>query len=165
MIIRRAKTGEAKQLTSISFASKKYWPYPEAYYTVWKNELTITPRYIADNLVFVCEIADTIVGYYSLVDLCDDLEFAGQVIEKGFWLEHMFIVPAHIGRSLGSRLFEHALHICTRLGILQLKILADPNARGFYEKRGCRFIKEFPSSIDNRTTPLLSIKIPDMLSE
>lgn len=162
MCIRRARATEARQLTNISFASKKYWRYPEAFFTTWKNELTITPQYITDNLVFVCEIEDVIVGYYSLVDLRDDLEFAGQILEKGCWLDHMFIVPTFIGKSLGTRLFEHARHICTRLGILQLQILADPNARGFYEKLGCRFIREFPSTIANRTTPLLEMNIAEL---
>lgn len=155
MIIRRAAIADAHQLTTISFASKNHWQYPERFFTVWKDELTITPQYITDNLVFTSEIENIIVGYYSLVSLKADLKFEGQILEKGFWLEHMFLAPAHIGRSLGKQLFDHAMLICKGLGVNRLKILSDPHARGFYEKMGCRFIKELPSSIAGRTTPLL----------
>jgi len=46
LVIRQAKRTESGDLTSISFASKRYWNYPEEYFDVWKKELTITPGYI-----------------------------------------------------------------------------------------------------------------------
>lgn len=38
-------------------------------------------------------------------------------------------------------------------------ILSDPNARKFYEKMGCKYQKEYPSTITNRTTSWLVFKI------
>lgn len=43
IVIRRAIIAESGDLTSISFASKRYWNYPEEYFNVWEKELTITP--------------------------------------------------------------------------------------------------------------------------
>ena len=158
-IIRSAKNNEADVLTGISFASKGYWNYPEEYFEVWKNELTIHSEYIEENDVFVFEDRGAIVGYYSVVELKENIEVAGITINKGFWLEHMFIEPQHIGHGIGTLLFRHLREWCVTNGITELKILADPNARGFYEKMGCIYKEEHPSTIENRTTPLLHLQL------
>ena len=44
--IRRALPTDALFLTSISFGAKRYWNYPEEYYEIWHDELTITKDYI-----------------------------------------------------------------------------------------------------------------------
>lgn len=98
-------------------------------------------------------------GYYSIVYLENDLDVSGIVIAKGHWLEHMFISPDFIGKGIGTKLFDHLKTICTENGITHIGILSDPNARGFYEKMGCRYIKEYPSTIQNRTTPLLVLML------
>lgn len=158
-MIRRAKREEAKILTKISFRSKEYWNYPQKYFEIWRNELTITPGYIEANEVFVFELDGDVVGYYSLVELSEDIEVSGITIDKGFWLEHMFIEPAKIGNGIGTRMFNHLRNRCHSRGINELGILADPNSRGFYEKMGCVFNREYPSTIKNRTTPYLQLRI------
>ncbi len=158
-MIRPAKTEESRILTEISFQSKKYWNYPNAYLETWKDELTVTPQYIRDNDVHVFEKGGEPVGYYAIVELESDLETAGVKLEKGFWLDHMFIRPDFIGTGIGKKLFDHLVKQCKIRRIEELKILADPNARAFYVKMGCRYIKEHPSTIKNRTTPLLELKI------
>lgn len=159
IIIRPAHKDEAPLLTEISFAAKGYWNYPLEYYAVWKNELTITPAYIANNDVLVYEDDGVAVGYYSLVELREDLRVAGIMLDKGFWLEHMFVAPQHIGKGIGTRLFDHLRRRCRARGIVRLGILADPHARGFYEKMGCEYLREVPSTIKQRTTPYLHLRI------
>jgi GNAT superfamily N-acetyltransferase len=158
MEIRSAKIEESGILTSISFASKKYWAYPESFFETWKNELTISPDYILQNRVFVFEDRAGIAGYYAMVYLENDMDVSGTVLSKGHWLEHMFILPAFIGKGIGTKLFEHLKIICRQNRINTISILSDPNAKGFYEKMGCRYVKEYPSSIPHRTTPLLVIE-------
>lgn len=51
ILIRRAEDKECNTLTSISFAAKRYWKYPEEYFDIWKDELTITEDYINQNEV------------------------------------------------------------------------------------------------------------------
>ncbi|RJQ84641.1 MAG: GNAT family N-acetyltransferase [Desulfobacteraceae bacterium] len=58
-----------------------------------------------------------------------------------------------MGQGIGTKLFDHLRQRCIAKGIKELGILADPNARGFYEKMGCRYQGEHPSTIMNRTTP------------
>ncbi|OGR27222.1 MAG: hypothetical protein A2277_04420 [Desulfobacterales bacterium RIFOXYA12_FULL_46_15] len=157
-MIRSAKNDEAKILTKISFESKRYWNYPKEYFEIWNNELTISSDYINKNNVFVFELECSVVGYYSIVELPEDIEISDIRIRKGYWLEHMFIEPLHIGKGIGSKMFHHLRNWCATAEINELGILADPNSKGFYEKMGCQYVKEFPSTIKNRTTPYLIFK-------
>ncbi len=154
-MIRRAKITEDQILTHISFAAKNYWKYPEQYLEVWGNELTITMEYLRQNDVFIIERNMVPVGYYSIVELKNDIEIHNDIISKGIWLEHMFLIPEYIGKGLGTEMFAHLRDYCQQMQYKEVGILADPNAKGFYEKMGCSYIREIPSNIQGRTTPYL----------
>ena len=62
--IRIALPGEDELLTEIAFSAKRTWNYPESYYEIWKNELTITKEYIDRNIVFVFEEGKEVAGFY-----------------------------------------------------------------------------------------------------
>ena len=158
--IRRARPEEAARLTELSFAAKAYWNYPQSHYRRWQQELTITADYIAAHDVYVCGNGPKICGYYSLVILQEDLAVAGALLKAGVWLEHMFVDPASIGRGVGSRLFDHLCQEVHNSGSDSIHILADPHARPFYEKMGCIYQGECPSSIPGRTTPYLVCRLP-----
>lgn len=158
-MIRRAEIEDAEILTELSFSSKRYWQYPESFFDVWRSELTITKNYISRNDVYVFESREQIVGYYSLVTFDEDLEITGIRITKGTWLEHMFVLPDYIGRLVGSRMFAHLRLMCLKNEVEVLHVLVDPKARGFYEKMGCTYDREFPSTIAGRTTPLFTLKL------
>ena len=164
-MIRPAEKEDAQILTGLSFESKGFWAYPKEYFDVWKPELTITSDYIEKNDVLVFESEGAIVGYYSIVELENGIEVSVIKIEKGYWLEHMFIAPKYIGRGIGKIMFEHLRKRCEIKGIRQLGILSDPNARGFYEKMGCDYQGEFPSTIAGRTTPLLVLKVGNEIGQ
>lgn len=159
MPIRPAIKSDAPTLTTLSFESKGHWGYPKEYFEIWKNELTITSEYIQKNDVFVWEEENKILGYYSIAKLTDDVELAGIIIDKGHWLEHMFLLPVYLGRGIGANLFAHLRKRCEMREITELKILADPHSIGFYKKMGCRYQREYPSSISGRTTPLLTLNL------
>ena len=158
-MIRPAYKEEARILTELSFASKGYWNYPASYFEIWKDELTIGAGYIEKNDVYVCIRETTIAGYYALVELENDVVISGITINRGHWLEHMFVRPKYIGGGIGTELFGHLRKRCEGLSIKRLGILADPNSKGFYEKMGCRYRREIPSTIQNRTTPFLTLDI------
>lgn len=159
IIIRPAKDTESGVLTNISFESKKYWNYPKAYFDVWRPELTITSDYINTNIVFVAEVDEKVVGYFSIVEVKEDF-LAGQVmVSKGFWLEHIFILPEFIGQGIGTDLIANAKDICAKTNIDHLYIFSDPNAKGFYDKIGAKYINESPSSIEGRTVSLFELEI------
>ena len=152
-MIRKALSHEAHLLTEISFSSKRYWDYPEEYMEIWKDELTLTSAYIAENEVFVHLRETMITGYYSLVCLRNDLHIGSITLKKGLWLDHFFITPKYIGGGIGRTLFGHCISQLEKSTSSKLNILADPNSSGFYEKMVCNYEYEYPSTIEGRTTP------------
>lgn len=158
-IVREAVLDESQILTDISYAAKRYWNYPKEYFEIWKDELTITPEYIQSNKVFVAEVDEQVVGYFSLVEVKNDF-WAGKVFVKaGFWLEHIFIQPEYIGRGIGTQLINYLEVMCSELGIDKVRIFSDPNANGFYDKMNARYVGESPSSIEGRMVSLYELDI------
>ena len=165
LTIRRALATDALFLTSISFGAKRYWNYPEEYFEVWHDELTITEDYIEQNIVYVAQKKDTIIGYFSIVEVNQE-HWNGEVfISRGYWLDHIYIRPAYIRSGIGTELMEYAQEYCRENGIEKLYIFSDPFANGFYEKLGATYIKESPSSIENRTVSLYEYRIPEKSKE
>jgi predicted GNAT family acetyltransferase len=80
-------------------------------------------------------------------------------IHKGYWLEHNYIRPEYIGQGIGTKLMEHALEQCRKLGIPRLYFFADPHAESFYRKFGARFIAKADSSIEGRLLPLYELAV------
>ena len=117
----------ARELTQIAHASKAHWGYPDSQIASWREELTLTPEFIASNLVHVATYGEEPAGTYALVGEGRQLD-----------LEHFWIDPRWIGKGLGRALFEHATYEASALGAKTLEILSDPHAEGFYLKLGCR---------------------------
>lgn len=165
-IIRPAAALDAETLTAIAFASKRYWNYPESYFSVWKDELTITTEYIEKNRVFIAEQEQRPVAFYSVVEVSQDLQLGEVFVPKGHWLDHMFVLPEFIGRGLGRRLMQHAVSLCREIDVEKLFIFSDPYARGFYDRMGALYIKEVSSSIAGRTVSLFTVSIkPEVFPE
>jgi N-acetylglutamate synthase-like GNAT family acetyltransferase len=148
MEIRRAKPDEARTLTEIAHAAKRYWGYPESWIEHWKTDLTITPNLVANNEVFVAVIDDEIVG-------CCALALSDSLAE----LEHMWINPRHMGKGVGCALFEFAKARTEHLHLSALELSADPNAEGFYERMGAVRIGEVQATIDGQPRILPRMKI------
>ena len=159
-MIREALPREGAILTALSFDSKRYWGYPEEFFALWEPELTIREEYIRKNRVYLLEDKGRITGYYSLVSLDEDGALSDQILlERGYWLDHMFVRPDGIGKGFGRRLFAHMVSLGGNLGIEKIHILSDPHAEEFYRKMGCTYVREIPSTIAGRTTPYLTLEL------
>jgi GNAT superfamily N-acetyltransferase len=150
--IRPAVPADAEALTALALAGKRYWGYPDAWLEAWRGLLTITPDYVAANVVFCAEdAAGRLAGFYALERDGDR-----------FRLDNLFLAPALIGHGLGRRLFEHAVQAARALGAVELLIEADPNAEGFYLRMGAQRIGESVSRLTGveRVVPLLLYPLP-----
>src|SRR5262249_48148305 len=109
-----------------------------------RDELTIRPPDLARMRVRVA--ADPgIVGFHAVA---------------GDSLESMFVAPAAMGHGVGAALFADACAVARAAGIDVLRIESDPNATGFYERRGARRMGDAPSlSISDRVLPLYAIAV------
>lgn len=159
--IRPASISDSRVLTHISFAAKKYWNYPKEYFKIWEKELTITAEYIQTNVVYIVEEQEQAIGYFSLVEVKEEF-WAGKVfVNKGFWLEHIFILPDYIGQGIGSQLIDILKLKCREMKIDKIYIFSDPHATGFYDKLGAQYRGESPSSIEGRTVSQYELRIDD----
>lgn len=143
MIITRASAKDHRELTRISFAAKRYWNYPEEYYEIWRDELTITPEYIQVNKVYTASREGVITGFYSI------MSSGGKS-----YLDHMFIDPHYHKQGIGTLLMQHAVKHQKETGISELTIYVDPNAAGFYDKIGAEKTGTIQSNIKNRLIPV-----------
>src|SRR5438309_9772711 len=137
--IRRARPDEAGTLTEIAHAAKRHWGYPENWIEHWKDDLTITPDFIAKHEVYVAMIGDDIAGCCALV--IDDAQAE---------LEHMWVKPEHIGIGVGKALFTHVAGRARDLDLGVLEISADPNAEGFYQRLGATRIGDVRSEMEGQ---------------
>lgn len=164
-MIRKARSEEAALLTELGLASKAVWNYPQSYMEIWRDELTISPEDIEKNCFYVYEDEGELRGYCSLIRLEEKLEIAATVLEPGYWLEHLFVRPDRLGEGIGRALFSHLVEHSLGEKAELLRILADPNSKGFYLKMGCRYVEELPSTIEGRTTPLLELDLVRLATE
>ena len=91
-------------------------------------------------------------GFYALVG-------RGREVE----LEHLWVLPEHIGAGIGRALFDHAVRRAAALDVTTLSIEADPNAEGFYLQMGARRVGENVYEIEGhrRELPLLTLDVPN----
>jgi GNAT superfamily N-acetyltransferase len=150
--IQRALPEQHERLTQITFAAKKHWGYPERWMEIWKDALTITPEFIANNEVYVAKVESEVAGYYGLIASDGKVQ-----------LEHMWVDPAYMGSGIGKRLFDHAIKAAASLGASSMDIESDPNAEGFYKRMGARRIGELISELEGqpRLLPLLVVDLPN----
>jgi GNAT superfamily N-acetyltransferase len=150
MQIVRARPEDADALTEIAFAAKRHWGYPERWIEAWREILTMRPEFIAANIAYCAIEENDAVGFYVLTTEGD-----------GLHLDHLWIVPHAMGRGIGRALFEHAVKQAKALGFHTIKIEADPNAEGFYERMNARRVGTNVTEIegDHRELPLLVLEV------
>ncbi|MDP9003806.1 MAG: GNAT family N-acetyltransferase [Verrucomicrobiota bacterium] len=146
MPIVRATPEDADVLTAIAFAAKRSWGYPEHWIQSWRDILTMRPEFIAANVTYSAIEDGRPVGFYLLTTEAD-----------GLHLDHLWILSHAMGRGIGRVLFEHAVGQARGLGFRDIKIEADPNAEGFYQRMGARRVGENGTAIEGkpRELPLL----------
>lgn len=125
--LRPARPADAPGLTRIAHAAKRHWRYPEAWIVLWRAGLTVRPAHLRNHAVTVALSRGRIAGFVSV-----------RIAGRGAGLEHLWVLPAAIGRGLGRALLGHALRHCARRGVRVLEVSADPNAAGFYRALGGR---------------------------
>jgi GNAT superfamily N-acetyltransferase len=146
--IRRARGAEAGDLTSIAFAAKRHWGYPEDWMKLWQDELTVLPDYVEHNRVYVATSGERRLGW------CAVTEQAG-----AHWLDYCWVLPEAAGMGIGRRLVGRAFELAAASRWPTLKVVADPNAEGFYRKLGFRRIGEWPSVPAGRRLPMLEADV------
>lgn len=133
-------------LSAIAWAAKAHWGYPVHCLEQWRDQLTITPEFVAANDTFAAQLDRRIVAFHALLQTADTLR-----------LEHLWVLPERMGQGIGRALFFHAAERAAATGASSLTIEADPHAETFYERMGAVRVGATTSEIDGarRELPLL----------
>ena len=150
MIISRAKPEDADAFTEIAHSAKRHWGYPEPWIEAWRDVLTMRPEFIAGNIAYAAIENGRAVGFYVLTTEAD-----------GIHLDHLWILPEAMRRGIGRSLFAHAVQQAKAAGFAAIKIEADPNAVGFYQRMGARRVGSSVSEVEGerRELPLLQYQL------
>ncbi|MBA3544595.1 MAG: GNAT family N-acetyltransferase [Chthoniobacterales bacterium] len=150
MQIIRAQASDAPALSTIAQAAKASWGYAPHWLEQWRDELTLTPLFVAENETFFAREHGEIVGFHAL-----------RVTPRGLRLEHLWVLPAAMGTGIGRALFTHAAERAASLGADRLAIEADPNAEPFYLHLGAVRTGTVVSEIEGcrRELPILEFSL------
>ena len=150
--IRRPLPKEVDALTHMALAAKAHWGYPKRWMEIWSPQLTFSPEYFAENESWVAVVDEIPIGFYTL-----------QEKDGNAWIENLWVLPEYIGKGIGKSLFLHAVVLSRRRGYQILRLEADPNAVGFYEKVGMHKFSERHSEVDGepRILPIMEMELEE----
>jgi len=133
-----ANDSDAEILTEMAFTSKQHWGYSDAQMESWRSDLTVTKDYIAKNEVVKIYHANELIGFYSILD--------GEPAE----VDHLWLLPNFIRRGFGVVIFNAIRESVANRGQLVFHLVAEPHAKGFYDRMGGIVIRSFESKIPGR---------------
>ena len=138
-----AETKHTDLLRDILIASKGYWGYSQKQLEEWKSNLKFEEEYMTRNTVKLILKENDVIGFFAIVKGDSDE------------LDHLWLLPKAIGKGFGNMAFEQILSECNTLNISSFYIISDPDAEGFYLKKGALKVGEVYSEPQKRMLPRL----------
>ena len=145
--IRPAREGEAELLREIAVASKNHWDYGLERVRAWADGWDLE-RVLREEQVYVAEAGGEAAGWAALIPR-----------EEIWWLDDLWILPAWIGRGVGRALFRHCAELARGAGAARLEWESDPNAVGFYERMGGRYVRDSEATEWGRILPVMALEL------
>lgn len=142
-----AEASHTELLRDTLIASKGYWGYSQEQLEQWRSNLIFEEEYVARNTVKLVLVESEMIGFFALVK--------GDIDE----LDHLWLLPKAIGKGYGSLVFEKIISECALLGITEFYIISDPDAEGFYLKKGALRVGEVYSQPQKRMLPKLKFLV------
>lgn len=144
-----------KRLTEICIESKKHWGYSKYLIELWKDELTITPRYIRNHEILKIEDANGEILCFGAIE---------KNHSKGYYeISHFCVLPEDMGKKIGKLLLQYLEKKVEHKKTI--KIVSDPNAMSFYQNSGYQKVGEAKSKPDGRSLPIMKKIIKKPLEE
>ncbi|MBE8715955.1 GNAT family N-acetyltransferase [Cellvibrio polysaccharolyticus] len=138
-----AEAKHTELLRDTLIKSKGYWGYSQKQLEEWRSNLRFEEEYIARNTVKLIFKDNEVIGFFAIVK-----GDSGQ-------LDHLWLLPNAIGKGYGNLVFTQILSECNKLAIHNLYIISDPDAEGFYLKKGAIKVGEVYSEAQKRMLPKL----------
>lgn len=146
----KAEDKDDELLTSTAVNSKKYWGYPDEQMDLWKtDDLQVTKEYIKKNQVYKVYDQSNFIGFYGIFKK-----------ENDTWeIDHLWLTTDNIRKGYGTIIFKHILTELFKKDAKKAILIAEPNAKVFYDKMGGKVIGEFQSKISGRFLDLYEFSI------
>ena len=128
--------------------AKAHWGYGAEQLQAWRPTLAVTAEQLQSQPAFVLE-EDGVVGFCSL-----------RCADGACELDNLWVKPRALGRGYGRALLAQALAAAREMGLREILIDADPNAKDFYVRCGAMVKGVLPAPIEGqpgRTRPQLRI--------
>lgn len=151
MEIIKAENSDHLVLSEIAFLGKSFWCYSPKQLELWREQLTITEKYIEENQVYKLMHAKNITGFFSIV------LHENNVAE----IDYLFIYPKYIGFGYGKMLIEACIQKSMELNATKIIVDVDPHAESFYKYFGFNTYNLLESSIKNRFLPQMELYIKE----
>lgn len=148
LCIRAAAPDEGERLREIAIAAKGHWGYDAGRVREWAATGDFSPSGLRKKSFLVAAIEDKAVGWAAAID-------RGEV----WWLDDLWIEPEWMRKGIGSQLFRHAAEHGNRVGAVRMEWEAEPNALGFYERMGGRYLRDGNPGIWGRVPVIMGIDL------
>jgi GNAT superfamily N-acetyltransferase len=146
--LREGREEDFERLREIAVDAKAHWGYDRALVEDWATRGDFEPERLRERLLFVAEAGREPIGWAALIP-------RGEV----GWLEDLWVTPSWIGLGVGRLLFEHVADRARELGARRLEWEAEPNAQGFYEHMGGRYVRESEVTEWGRVLDVLGVSL------
>jgi GNAT superfamily N-acetyltransferase len=146
--IRSARPDEGERLREIAIAAKAYWGHDEDWVRSWAGRGDFSAEALMSKPTLVADFAGRAIAFAMLIP-------KGEVA----WLDDLWVEPDYIGRGVGTRLFETAADRARELGAKRMEWEAEPNAVGFYERRGGRYVRDSEETELGRVLPVMGLEL------
>ena len=130
-------------LNHISITSKAHWGYPQEWLDHWKAGLTLAENHLTEYAILVAELEDQVIGFCAISEQVEQYQ-----------VEHLWVMPEHIGKGYGKQLLDQALSRFTSSD-KPIIVEADPNAETFYQRQGFVTIGQVESYPPGRFLPIM----------
>ncbi|GHB36290.1 N-acetyltransferase [Pseudovibrio japonicus] len=144
-MILEASSHQIPEMNEVILAAKRHWGYPEEMITAWLPDLLVDEGVLASRRFWTLEDEGRIAGVFSISvnkELCCELE--------DFW-----VLPQFMGQGAGRMMFGFVQDWLQTRQLSELMIVADPNAKGFYERMGAVMVGSQPSVPEGRQLPVM----------
>lgn len=147
-MIRPPRPDEGERLREIAIAAKAHWGYPLEQVWSWADQGDFSADGLRAKEFFVAEEEGRAVGFASLIR-------RGAVCV----LDDLWVEPNAMGKGIGTELFTMAAERARERGARTLEWEAEPNAVGFYERMGGRYLRDGEPSEWGRILPVMGLNL------
>jgi RimJ/RimL family protein N-acetyltransferase/predicted N-acetyltransferase YhbS len=147
LTIRPARAEESSRLREILSSAKGHWGYDPELLRGWVDAYDFGELFRTHE-VLVADSGAEVVAWASVAPPVDGVAA----------LDDLWVEPGWMGKGVGSRLFAVARRRAAELGATTMEWEAEPNALGFYERMGGRFVRTGTSEW-GRTLDIMAVTL------